>query len=129
MVVPVHTVFGRDLREGAAYDLGTQLVSEDDIVDFGRRWDPLALHTDRQAAASGRFGGVLAGPWAHDDAHPRVNNYRIELGQMHWRFKQGEQLRVTLGAGDAPRIIPTSPSGIVTVHHGENTFLEVTTMP
>jgi uncharacterized protein len=55
--------------------------------------------------------------------------YRIELGQTHWRFKTGEQLRITLSGGDLPLVSPTAPAGVVTIHHGDNTFVDIATLP
>lgn len=52
-------------------------------------------------------------------------DYEIEIGHTHWRFEAGEQLRVALSAGDFPRILPTAPAGIVTIHHGEHTYVEL----
>jgi predicted acyl esterase len=52
-------------------------------------------------------------------------DYSISLGDIHWRFSPGEQLRVSLSAGDVPLVLPLAPAGIVTVHHGEGTYLTV----
>ncbi len=38
-------------------------VSEAEILDFARRYDPQAMHTDPEAAAKGRFGGLIASGW------------------------------------------------------------------
>ncbi|MGV9928648.1 CocE/NonD family hydrolase [Nocardia rhamnosiphila] len=54
--------------------------------------------------------------------------YKIALGHIHWRFNAGEQLQVTISGGDFPRILPTAPAGLVTIHHGEHTYLELPTM-
>lgn len=35
-------------------------VSEDDIVEFARRYDPQPFHTDRAAAVKSQFGGLIA---------------------------------------------------------------------
>lgn len=59
----------------------------------------------------------------------KPTQYQIELGQTHWRFKTGERLRVTLSGGDVPMVSPTAPAGIVTIHHGLDTFVDVTTVP
>ncbi len=34
--------------------------TESEIVEFARRWDPLPLHTDKEAAARTVFGGLTA---------------------------------------------------------------------
>lgn len=54
-----------------------------------------------------------------------VLDYTISLGHMHFRFDAGERLRISLSGGDIPRVLPTNPSGLVTVQHGEGTFVEV----
>ena len=35
-------------------------LSEDDIIEFARRYDPQPFHTDRAAAAKSQFGGLIA---------------------------------------------------------------------
>ncbi|MDF3145439.1 MULTISPECIES: MaoC/PaaZ C-terminal domain-containing protein [unclassified Streptomyces] len=53
-------LYAEDLRPGAVFDLGSAKVSKEEILDFGRRFDPLPLHTDEEAAATSRFGGLIA---------------------------------------------------------------------
>jgi acyl dehydratase len=36
------------------------LVTEEEILEFGRRWDPQPFHTDPEAAAASTFGGLVA---------------------------------------------------------------------
>ena len=36
------------------------LVTEEEIVDVGRRWDPQPFHTDPEAAARSIYGGLTA---------------------------------------------------------------------
>ena len=38
----------------------TYLLTEDEIVDVGRRWDPQPFHTDPVAAETSIFGGLVA---------------------------------------------------------------------
>ncbi|OZF57604.1 hypothetical protein CH293_02485 [Rhodococcus sp. 14-2470-1b] len=72
-----------------------------------------------------RDGLERAVPVTPDEPH----DYTIELGQTHWRFKAGEQLRVTLSSGDAPKISSTAPAGTVTINHGSGTFVDPTVLP
>ncbi|WP_329445600.1 MaoC/PaaZ C-terminal domain-containing protein [Streptomyces canus] len=53
-------LFAEDLRPGTVFELGSTKVSKEEILDFGRRFDPLPLHTDEGAAATSRFGGLIA---------------------------------------------------------------------
>lgn len=52
--------YADDLRIGRVYPLGSYVVSEDELVDFARQWDPQSFHVDAAAAASGAFGGLIA---------------------------------------------------------------------
>lgn len=54
------SVFASDLTIGDTYDIGSHTVTEADIIDFATKWDPQFFHTDRHAAASGYFGGIIA---------------------------------------------------------------------
>jgi acyl dehydratase len=52
-----------DYEPGAGFTAGAIAVSEAEIIDFARRYDPQPMHTDPEAAASGRFGGLIASGW------------------------------------------------------------------
>lgn len=52
-----------DYPEGAVFTAGAIRVSEAEIIDFARRYDPQAMHTDPVAAAAGPFGGLIASGW------------------------------------------------------------------
>lgn len=52
-----------DYPEGAVFTAGPVVVDEAEILEFGRRWDPQAMHTDPVAAAQGPFGGLIASGW------------------------------------------------------------------
>ncbi len=48
---------------GATTEFGPLRVTEADVVDFGRRFDPQPFHVDAEAAAAGPFGGLIASGW------------------------------------------------------------------
>lgn len=52
-----------DYPPGAVFTAGAITVGEADIIDFARKYDPQAMHTDPEAAARGRFGGLIASGW------------------------------------------------------------------
>ena len=52
-----------DYVRGATYDCGSVEVTEADILDFARRYDPQSFHVDAAAAADGPFGGLIASGW------------------------------------------------------------------
>ena len=52
-----------DYMPGAVLEYGHISVTEADIIDFARRFDPQYLHVDREQAAQGPFGGLIASGW------------------------------------------------------------------
>jgi acyl dehydratase len=61
--VPVEDRYFEDYPPGAVFEYGQILVTEDEIVEFARRFDPQDMHVDPEAAAHGRFGGLIASGW------------------------------------------------------------------
>lgn len=49
-----------DLAIGDSWEFGTAVLTEDDIIAFGQRYDPLPYHTSRETAAATSFGGLIA---------------------------------------------------------------------
>lgn len=49
-----------DLATGDRIELGRRTLTEAEIVEFARDWDPQWFHTDPEAAAAGHHGGVIA---------------------------------------------------------------------
>ena len=52
-----------DYTPGAVSTSGALPVSQAEIIDFARRYDPQTMHTDPEAAAGGPFGGLIASGW------------------------------------------------------------------
>ncbi|MFI5954019.1 MaoC/PaaZ C-terminal domain-containing protein [Cryptosporangium sp. NPDC051539] len=49
-----------DLTIGVEIPLGQYTVASDEIIAFGRQWDPQSFHVDPEAAAGSYFGEVIA---------------------------------------------------------------------
>lgn len=52
-----------DFGEGQVFELGEETVSEEEVLEFARRFDPQPFHIDRQAAKATMFGGLIASGW------------------------------------------------------------------
>jgi acyl dehydratase len=52
--------FFEDLTVGETFTSGTYEVTADEIIAFGRRYDPQAFHVDPQAAQETVFGRLVA---------------------------------------------------------------------
>ena len=61
--MPIDDRYFEDYLPGAVYEYGEIAVSEAEIVDFARKYDPQAIHVDKEAAAAGPFGGLIASGW------------------------------------------------------------------
>jgi len=59
--VPDYTF--EDFEPGQVYELGSRTVTEDELVDFARKWDPQPFHVDPEAAKESVFGGLIASGW------------------------------------------------------------------
>jgi acyl dehydratase len=52
-----------DFEPGQVYELGSKVVTEDEIVAFARQFDPQPFHLDPEAAKDSVFGGLIASGW------------------------------------------------------------------
>jgi acyl dehydratase len=52
-----------DLNAGDVFELGEVQLSEPEILEFARRFDPQPFHLDHEAAARSIFGGLVASGW------------------------------------------------------------------
>ena len=52
-----------DLNAGETFDLGELSLSEDEIIEFARQFDPQPFHIDREAAKTSIFKGLVASGW------------------------------------------------------------------
>jgi acyl dehydratase len=52
-----------DFAAGQVVELGSHAVTEEEILDFARRFDPQPFHVDPDAARESVFGGLIASGW------------------------------------------------------------------
>ena len=52
-----------DFHEGMTADIGPATLTEQEIIEFARHYDPQWFHTDPDRAASGWHGGLIASGW------------------------------------------------------------------
>jgi len=52
-----------DYVPGSVHELGTISISEPEIIEFARRYDPQPFHVDAEAARHTQFGGLIASGW------------------------------------------------------------------
>jgi len=61
--VPIADRYFEDYVPGAVFEYGEVPVTEAEIVEFARRFDPQYIHVDRERAIQGPFGGLIASGW------------------------------------------------------------------
>lgn len=79
--------------EGKVIDLGVTALSEDQIMEFARTFDPLDFHISKAAAAKSFFGRLIAsGPHIFTEVHrtkwlPLFKDTIVcGMGINNWRF-------------------------------------------
>jgi acyl dehydratase len=82
-----------DFVAGTKIDFGTIILSEEDIVDFGKAFDPLDIHIDKDAARKSIFKDLIAsGPHIFNHIYrkewlPRFGKTVIcGMGVSGWKF-------------------------------------------
>jgi acyl dehydratase len=49
--------------QGQIIEAGPYHLTEEEVLQFAKAWDPQWFHTDPAAAEKGRFGGLIASGW------------------------------------------------------------------
>ena len=52
--------YWEDFRVGEVHQIGEKRVDKDEIVAFGRQFDPQPFHVDEAAAKASMYGGLIA---------------------------------------------------------------------
>ncbi len=60
---PADRRYFEDYAPGVIHEFGTVTLSEEEIIEFGKRYVPLSYHTDREAAKTSLYGGLIASGW------------------------------------------------------------------
>jgi len=60
---PIDDRYFEDYAPGEVYEYGYITVTEAEILDFARKFDPQPIHADPEFAARGPFGGLIASGW------------------------------------------------------------------
>ena len=66
-----------DFKKGDIFDIGEHTFSEEEIVDFAKKYDPFPFHIDRSAAEKSVFSGIISSGWL---------TALVWLGMMHKSF-------------------------------------------
>ncbi|UDM49506.1 MaoC family dehydratase [Cupriavidus sp. MP-37] len=56
-------LYFEDFEVGSRRELGSYLVTEEEILNFARQYDPQPFHIDKEAAANSIYGGLISSGW------------------------------------------------------------------
>ncbi|MCC6780582.1 MAG: MaoC family dehydratase [Hyphomicrobiales bacterium] len=81
---PIEDRYFEDYVEGDVHRFGSIAVEADEIVSFGRRFDPQDFHSDPEAAKRTVFGGLIASGWHTAGLMMRlyVEHYLTHVGSL-----------------------------------------------
>ncbi len=84
MTVPVKQRYFEDYQAGEVFEFGDCLVTEEEILEFARRYDAQPFHVDPVAASASIYGGLIASGWLTGSLMMRmvVENFISPLSSM-----------------------------------------------
>ncbi|OPY67188.1 MAG: Bifunctional protein PaaZ [Syntrophorhabdaceae bacterium PtaU1.Bin034] len=110
----------------SVYEFGAVRVTEKEIVDFAKRYDPQVFHTDPEAAKKSAFSGLVASGWHSvliamrllvDHRLSRVANLGSPgINELRWLkpVRPGDVLSVRMTILEARRSQSKPDRGVVT---------------
>jgi acyl dehydratase len=61
--VPADSRYFEDYTPGAVYEFARITVTEPEIIEFAKQFDPQYFHVHPEKAVESRFGGIIASGW------------------------------------------------------------------
>jgi acyl dehydratase len=68
-------IYFDDIQVGDSFETDAYTMTEAEIIDYGRQFDPQPFHTDPEAAKRTMFGGLIASGW-----HTAAVMMRLQVG-------------------------------------------------
>ena len=109
-----------EVEPGQKFALGAHTFSVEEIVAFGKDYDPQYFHTDPEAAKHSHFGGLVASGWHTISVGQRMM-VEATLAESAERRKRGE---VTAEPGPSPGVnfmkffVPVRPGDTISYSMG-----------
>jgi len=119
-----------DFVVGESYEpKGRYIITEDEIMEIGQRWDPQPFHIDRGAASNSVFGGLIACSihlfaivcWCGhqlDESMAAVAGLGWDKVRMHTPVKVGDEFSCKVKVLEARLSDSQSDCGVVTLQNG-----------
>jgi len=113
-----------DIEVGSSSRVGEYAVTQEEVLEFGRRFDPRPFHSDPDAAAASAFGGLVASgchvfcirSWLSSRLEPRpalVAGLGLEQMDLPNPVRPGDRLSLQVEVLDKRPSSSRSDRGIV----------------
>jgi acyl dehydratase len=126
--VPANQRFFEDYAAGQVYEFGPISISEQQIIDFARQFDPQDFHIDPAKAVTGPYRGIIASGWHTISLAMRlyVDHYLSRVAslgspgvdEVRWPHpvRPGDLLKIRVAIMEARRSRSKPDRGIVRAH-------------
>ena len=123
--VPIDDRYFEDYIPNSVYEYGSITISEQEILEFAKKFDPQPFHTDPEAASHGPFGGLIASGWHTASAMMRLfaDHYLSRVASLggpgvdelrwHKPVRPGDSLRIRVTVLEAKRSQSKTDRGLV----------------
>ena len=127
MTVPLKERYFEDYSAGEVFVYGDHEVTEHEIIEFARRYDPQPFHVDADAARDSIYGGLIASGWMTGSIMMRmlVDHFLSPLSgmgspgidELRWfkPVRPGDRLRVRLTLLETRRSQTRPDRGLIQV--------------
>ncbi len=125
---PLKERWFEDFAAGECFEMGDELITEQEILEFARRYDPQPFHLDHAAAAASHFGGLVASGWmtaavamrvlCQHFISPRASMGSPGVDQLRWLLpvRPGDRLRVRVQVLGCVPSKSKPDRGVVSLH-------------
>jgi len=126
--VPINERYFEDYVPGPVFEYGPISVTEAEVIDFAKKFDPQDIHTDPVKATRGPFGGLIASGWHTSSLMMRLyaDNYLSSVAsiaspgidELRWLkpVRPGDSLWIRVTALDSRRSKSKPDLGVVRVY-------------
>lgn len=128
MATPYKERYFEDYQLGEVVEFGEYVITEEEITDFARRYDPQPFHLDQGAGAQSHFGGLIASGWMTASVLMRlmVDHYIPAVSSMgspgvdelRWLYpvRPGDKLRARITVLELRRSQTKPDRGLIQMH-------------
>jgi acyl dehydratase len=95
-----------DVVPGMSVEFGRYRMSEDEIVNFARAYDPQPFHTGRESARNSVVGELIASGW---------HTCAVAMRMIVDHFNPAESILASPGVDEIRWLVPVRPGGELSV--------------